>query len=180
MSQFWAKWNQSTLCHPIFHIIPPTTTISATQCLLFSRFPPKILYRVSAGNIPCPSHPYWFDNPNYIWRRYKSLSSSYQFSPPSCHFHRLGLILFFSTVSTKSSYEYLWKITADLCLFQRMKCQCLAWYLTFLIFARGCLYYKNSLICLNRITGEQKPTRCHLLFYCTPYRLNMLGAGRLE
>ena len=26
------------------------------------------------------------------------------------------------------------------------------------------------------VTEEQKPTRCHLLFYCTSYRLNMFQA----
>ena len=31
-----------------------------------------------------------------------------------------------------------------------MKCQCLAWYLTFLIFAKGCPYDKNLLNRLNR------------------------------
>ena len=30
--------------------------------------------------------------------------------------------------------------------------------------------------CIIVITEEQKPTRCHLLLYCTSYRLNMFRA----
>jgi len=30
--------------------------------------------------------------------------------------------------------------------------------------------------CVVVITEEYKPTRCHLLFYCTSYRLNMFRA----
>ena len=30
--------------------------------------------------------------------------------------------------------------------------------------------------CVIVITEEQKPTSCHLLFYCTSYRLNMFQA----
>jgi len=30
--------------------------------------------------------------------------------------------------------------------------------------------------CIIVITEEQKPTRCHLLFYCTSYRINMFRA----
>jgi len=30
--------------------------------------------------------------------------------------------------------------------------------------------------CIIVITEESKPTRCHLLFYCTSYRLNMFRA----
>ena len=39
---------------------------------------------------------------------------------------------------------------------------------------------RQFLMCVGRciivITEEQEPTRCHLLFYCTSYRLNMFRA----
>ena len=40
-------------------------------------------------------------------------------------------------------------------------------------------FYKQRVkweIVIFVVTEEQKPTRCHLLFYCTSYRLNMFRA----
>ena len=49
-------------------------------------------------------------------------------------------------------------------------------------FVTSAYIVRNSLnmtfvgLCIFVITEESKPTRCHLLFYCTSYRLNMFRA----
>jgi hypothetical protein len=78
----------------IYFNIIHTTPLVLPSGFLPSGFPTNILYIFISPHwcyVPCPSHPPWFENSNYNWRRVwvmKLLNT--QFFPTSCHFISLG------------------------------------------------------------------------------------------
>jgi hypothetical protein len=90
----WARSIQCIPSHPIFlrSILILFTHLSLGHHIgVFpSGFPTNILYAFLFPHscyMPFPSHPPWFDNSNYTWRRVQAMKLLLmQFSPTSCHF----------------------------------------------------------------------------------------------
>jgi hypothetical protein len=78
----------ATKCHVcmILLILFIHLCLGLTSCLFPSGFP-IIFYMHSSSSMLCPSHPPWFNNSNYTWRRVQVMKLLImQFSPTSCQF----------------------------------------------------------------------------------------------